>query len=109
MSKKMIDVMNEGIEKLIESGAFAYGKSKETDAKYFIGYEADNKTIPLFIEILQMTGYFNVFRKNHYMNFLIKDKELQDKYKSIQNKIENIIKKKFDAQSIYKEKYLNNK
>ena len=83
MSKKMIDVMNEGIEKLIESGAFAYGKSKETDAKYFIGYEADNKTIPLFIEILQMTGYFNVFRKNHYMNFLIKDKELQDKYKSI--------------------------
>ena len=83
MSKKMIDVMNEGIEKLIESGAFAYGKSNETDAKYFIGYEADNKTIPLFIEILQMTGYFNVFRKNHYMNFLIKDKELQDKYKSI--------------------------
>ena len=35
-SKKCIDVFDVHIKKKKESDAFAYGKSEETDAKYFI-------------------------------------------------------------------------
>lgn len=37
--------------------AFSYGITKETDATCFIGYETDNKIMPLFIEVSQMIGY----------------------------------------------------
>lgn len=43
------------------------------------------------------------------MTFLIKGKELLEKYKSNQKKIKNIIKKKLATQPICKEDYLNTK
>ena len=43
------------------------------------------------------------------MTFLIKAKEVLEKYKSNQKKIENIIKKKLATQPICKENYLNTK
>lgn len=42
------------------------------------------------------------------MNLLIKDKELLEKYKPIWYQIENI-KKAFDTQPNYKEKFVNTK
>lgn len=43
--------MEVDIVEMIVSIAFAYGKNKETDAKYFTGYETNNKIIPLFTEV----------------------------------------------------------
>ena len=75
-------------------------KNKETDVKYFIGYENNNKIKPLFNEVLQMIGYHNVYEEIHYMNFTINDKKLLEKYELIWNKIKNIIGNYFSTQPI---------
>ena len=41
------------------SHTFTYSKSKEPDAKYYIGYENYNKIKTLFIEIPQIIGPHN--------------------------------------------------
>ena len=43
------------------------------------------------------------------MSFLIKDDELLEKYNEIWEKVKNIIKKKFDTELLYSEKYLKTK
>ena len=78
--------------------------AKIKHVKYFIGYETDNKIILLFNNVPQVTGW----KKIHQMNLLIKDKELLEKYKPIWYQIENI-KKAFDTQPNYKEKFVNTK
>lgn len=45
-----------------------------------------------------MTEYFNVFEKTQYMTFLMKAKELLEKYKLIWSKLENMTKNKVDTQ-----------
>ena len=40
-SKEIINFINEDITKLMVSFAFAYGRNKETDAKYFTAYKID--------------------------------------------------------------------
>ena len=42
-SKKAVNVNNVNIEGILISDEFAHGKNKETDAKYFIGYQNDKK------------------------------------------------------------------
>lgn len=64
ISKEMINIMAAFIEKIIVSNAFVIGINKEADAVYFIGYETDNKIRPLFIEVPQMNGFHNVYKKN---------------------------------------------
>ena len=44
-----------------------------------------------------------------YMSFLIKDEELFEKYNEIWEKVKNIIKKEFDSELVYNEKYLKAK
>ena len=56
-----------------------------------------------------MTGYHNVYKKAHYMNFIIKDVELLETYKSNWNKMKNIIENDFSTQSINIEIYLETK
>ena len=43
------------------------------------------------------------------MSFLIRDDELLEKYNKIWEKVKNIIKKEFDSEPAYKEKYLKAK
>ena len=43
------------------------------------------------------------------MSFLIKDDELLEKYNGIWEKIKNSIKKEFDSEPLYNEKYLKAK
>ena len=44
-----------------------------------------------------------------YMSFLKKDDELLEKYNEIQKKVSNTIKKGFDSEPVYNEKYLETK
>ena len=54
-----------------------------------------------------MIAYRKDFDESKYMSFLIKDDhELLEKYKEIWEKIKNIVKKEFDSEPVYKEKYL---
>ena len=43
------------------------------------------------------------------MSFVIKDDELLEKYNEMWGKVKNIIKKKFDSEPVYDEKYLKAK
>ena len=56
-----------------------------------------------------MSAYRRDFDETTYMSFLIKDDELLEKYKEIQEKVKNSIKKEFDNEPIYNEKYLRAK
>ena len=49
------------------------------------------------------------FDKTKYLTFLIKDDKFFEKYNEILEIVSNSIKKEFDRQSIYNEKYRKNK
>ena len=53
-----------------------------------------------------MSAYSKDFDETKYMSFLIKDDELLEKYNEIWEKVKNIIKKEFDSEAVYNEKYL---
>ena len=56
-----------------------------------------------------MRVYRKAFDENKYMSFLIKDDELLEKYNEIWKKLKNIIKKEFDSEPVYNEKYVKGK
>ena len=49
------------------------------------------------------------FDETKYISFLIKDDELLEKYNEIWEKVKNILKKDFDSEPVYNEKYLKAK
>ena len=53
--------------------------------------------------------YSKDFDKAKYMSFLIKHEELLEKYNEIRDKVCNTIKKVFDKEPVYNEKYLRTK
>ena len=63
----------------------------------------------MIIKKLCPCAYRRDFDENKYMNFLIKDKELLEKYNEIWDKVSNTIKKRFDGEPVYNDKYLKTK
>ena len=56
-----------------------------------------------------MTAYRKDFDETKYMSFLIKDNELFKKYNETWEKVKNSLKKEFDSEPVYNEKYLKAK
>ena len=56
-----------------------------------------------------MKGFLNKCEKTQYMSSVINDEKILEKYGLIWNKISVIIKKEFDAQPVYSEKYVSPK
>ena len=56
-----------------------------------------------------MSAYNRDFDETKYMSFLIKNDKLIEKYNKIWEKIKNSIKKEFDNEPVYNEKYLKAK
>ena len=56
-----------------------------------------------------MSGYRRDFNETKYMPFLINDDELLEKYNEILEKVRNSIKKGFDSEPVFNEKYLTGK
>ena len=56
-----------------------------------------------------MTAYRRDFDETKYISFLIKDNELLEKYNEIWEKVKSSIKKKFDSEPVYNDKYLKAK
>ena len=49
-----------------------------------IGFDDNGEIIPLIIDLLQMTGYYNIYDNgNKTMNFICEYKNLLEKYKKI--------------------------
>ena len=54
----------------------------------------------------KMSAYRRDFDETKYMSFLIKDDELLEKYSKIWDKVSNSMKKGFDSEPKYNNKYL---
>ena len=63
----------------------------------------------MYITLICMSAYRRDFDKTKYMSFLIKDHELLEKYNEIWENVKNSIKKEFDSEPVYNEKYLKAK
>ena len=52
-----------------------------------------------------MNAYAKQFDKNNkYMNLLVNDKKILEKYSEIWNKIKSLIKKEFNSEPVYNDK-----
>ena len=57
-----------------------------------------------------MNAFAKYFDKNSkYMNLLVIDKEILEKYSEIRNKIKSLIKKEFNIKPVYNDKYIKTK
>ena len=56
-----------------------------------------------------MIAYRKDFVETKYISILIKDDELLEKYNEIWEKVKNSLKKEFDSEPVYNEKYLKAK
>ena len=64
------------------------------------------KIRPLCIFLPKISAYRKDFDEAKYISFLIKDDELLEKYDKIWKKVKNNLKKEFDSEPVYNEKYL---
>ena len=79
MSKEPIDLMLVNLDQIVVSDEFNYNKD---GFKYFIDYQKGEIVKPLCIILPQMSGYVKYSEyENPNMSFLIKDKEVWEKYK----------------------------
>ena len=77
-SKKPIDLMSVNVDQIVVSDKFNHNDGY----KYFIGYQKGEIVKPLCIILPQMSGYIKYFEYGgQNMSFLIKDDEVQEKYK----------------------------
>ena len=108
-NKRPINVKEVGIEEIVLS----YKKSYSKDSfKYFIGYRHKGSAFPspLCVKLPQMNAYGKYFDKNNkYINLLVNDKEILKKYSEIWDKIKSLIKKEFNSEPVYNDKYVKTK
>ena len=91
---------------LIKSNKVSFGKK---GFKYFIGYKDTKKIKPLCIFLPKMRAYRKDFYEINYISFLIKHDELLKEYNKIRKKVKNNLKKEFDSEPVYNEKYVKAK
>ena len=96
-NKKIFSISNIDINKILVS-------RKETDGKYnsfkyFIGYNDNDLIRPLYLFLLQMTGYIDKFDKRYTL--MIQDIQLLKNYNKIWKKIEKLMKIDFNTRPTY--------
>ena len=84
--------------------------------KYFIGYylhnnnNNNNKVKPLHIMLLKTSAYVKDYDgETKWMDFLIEDDVLLERYNNIWEKVSSYIKKEFDNEQVYNKIYLETK
>ena len=104
-NKKIFNIDSIDVDKILVSKKVSYGKNNSF--KYFIGYN-DNVIIrPLFVKLHQMTSYINKFKDKKTkittttMSLMVKDKQPFKNYNKIWEKIESLMRKKFDSKLFY--------
>ena len=93
------------IDGMLISKKVSYGKNNSF--KYFIGYNDNDIIRPLFVKLPQTTSYINKFKDKKTkitttaMSLMVKDKQLFKNYNKIWEKIESLMRKKFDSKPFY--------
>ena len=105
-NKKQFNIEDIDINKILISKPETYENNMR---KYIIGYN-DNTISPLQLFLPKMTGYSNIFKDGtRKMSFFINNNEFLERYTAIWEKISDLVKKKFDSDPIYNNKYINTK
>ena len=103
--KEPISIKNKDINKVAVSNKVSFGKK---GIKYLLAIRMLKKVRPLFI-FLQKWLHIEKTYETSYMSFLIKDNEFLEKYNEIWEKVTNSLKKEFDSEPLYHQKYLKAK
>ena len=108
-NKTINTIENIDVNYILVSNKKAYGN--KILFKYFIGYNDNDIIRPLCIRLPQMTGYVKKFNENATTSFIVKDKQLLKNYTKIWDKIENLMKIKFESSCVYGDdvKYIKTK
>ena len=109
-NKKTFNINDIDVNKILVSKKGKYGKYNSF--KYFIGYNDNDVIRPLYLFLLQTTGYINKFDKNKItMSLMIKDIQLLKNYNKIWKKIEKLMKIDFNTKTTYgdDDKYIKTK
>ena len=93
------------INKIVLSNKVSFGQK---GFKCFIGFKNSTKIKPLCIFLPKMSAYRKDCDETKYVSFLIKDDKPLEKYNALWEKI-NSLKKEFDSEPVYNEKYLKAK
>ena len=105
-NKKQFTIEDIDINKILISKPERYENNMR---KYIIGYN-DNTISPLQLFLPKMTGYLNIFKDGaRKMSFFTDNNELLERYTAIWEKINDLVNKKFDSDTIYNNKYTNTK
>ena len=106
-SKQPIDLMSVNEDQIVVSDKL---KHNNEGFKYFIDYQEGKIVKPLCIILPQMNGYIKYFENgSKIMSLLIKDDEVQEKYKQIWDVIKDKPVIKCHSLPVYDMKYLKTK
>ena len=104
-NKKIFNIDSIDADKMLVSKKVSCGKNNSF--KYFFGYNDNDIIRPLLVKLPQMTSYINKFKDKKTkiitttMPLIAKDKQLFKTYMKIWEKIEDLMRKKFDSKSFY--------
>ena len=108
-NKKLFNIHDSDVNKILVSKKESY--DTKNSLKYFIGYNDNDVTRPLFIKLPQMIDYVKYFDGNKTMSSKVSDNRLLKKYNKIWERISNLMNIKFDSELVYddKDKYIKTK
>ena len=87
-NKTIFNIDDIDVNKILVSKKEQYGK--HNSFKYFIGYSDNDVIRPLYLSILQTSGYINKFDENKItMSLMIKNIRLFKNYNKIWKKLKN--------------------
>ena len=88
-NKKVSQIDDVDVNKILVSKEEPYGT--KSSFKYFIVYNDNDVSRPLYIKLSQMTEYVRTFESNTRMSFKISDKQFLKNYIQIRKRVEKII------------------
>ena len=104
-TKKTSNIDGIDVDKVLVTKKALYGKNNSF--KYFIIYNDNDVIRALFVKLPQMTSYINKFKDKKTkittttMSLMVKDKQHFKNYNKIWEKIESLMRKKFDRKPFY--------
>ena len=108
-NKKITRIDDIHLNKILVSKKEPYVAKKSF--KYFTGYNDNDVIRPLCVRLPQMAGYARKFDENITMSFMTNDKQLLQNYNKIWEKVEKLLKRKFESKPVYGDdgKYIKTK
>ena len=108
-NKRVTSIDDIDVNKVLVSRKESYGT--KNSFKYFIGYNDNDVTRPLYIRLPEMTGHSRKFDENATMSFKANNKQLLKNYNKIWEKVEKLMRIDFESKPVYgdDDKYIKTK